>query len=693
MLNLANKYRPKNWDDVVEQSTVVDILRNMCSEKDPPCRNFLLIGSAGCGKAQPLYSKVLTPQGYIQMKDVMRGTRVITHSGAVAEVSGVYPQGKRPIYELQFSDGSSARVSDNHLNVVHVYKGPKYGRQDMCLTTTDLIDFMKSSCYGNRIRIDAPKVEFDDALNNTLHIHPYLVGFLVANGSPYRFHDFICKDEDVLNRINTLLEPWNMVAVKSMYGKYGYLIEQHGVGQAAYPDFQEILRDLHLDFSPYSRFVPKEYLTSTRTDRISLLQGLMDGKGITYTEQSHVQFSTASKHLANDMLFLLRSLGVVCSLNTHTNTFEDNGATYTSSLVYRINISISELLPYATARRHLERFHPPKRPAHRTLISIQCIGEEECQCIYVDHPDHTYITDDFIPTHNTTLARICANVLNEGQGEVIEIDAASNGDAESLRDLVRQAQTFPIGSKWKVIVVDECHCISVKSGWQILLKVLEEQPAKTIWFFCTTNPEKIPATILSRVQSFPLSKISLEGIKSRLIHVIEQENTEGKGITYKEDAVSFLAKLASGGMRDALTLLDKALAFSKDITIENLEQALNLPNYDDFFLLLQAYAKKDNTQIASIVNRVYNSGVNFVKWFESFHAFVINVVKYIFLQDIESTMIPSSYLDKVSRYSTAHASVCLNLANKLVKLNSELKSTQYLQELTLTYLCSIPKKN
>ena len=292
----------------------------------------------------------------------------------------------------------------------------------------------------------------------------------------------------------------------------------------------------------------------------------------------------------------------------------------------------------------------------------------------------------------TTLSRICANVLNNGEGEIIEIDAASSGDAESLRNLVKQAQTYPIGSKWKVIIMDECHCISVKSGWQILLKVLEEQPARTVFFFCTTNPEKIPATILSRVQQFPLSKISLDGIRSRLIHVIEEENKEGRGIKYEEDAVNFIAKLANGGMRDALTLLDKALAYSNEITSETLSSALNLPDYDDYFALLQAYAKKDNVQIANIVNNVYNSGVNFVKWFESFHSFVMNVVKYIFLHDIGQTMIPAHYSEKVSKYGTAHASICLSLANKLVKLNNELKSTQYLQELALTYLCSIPKK-
>lgn len=294
-------------------------------------------------------------------------------------------------------------------------------------------------------------------------------------------------------------------------------------------------------------------------------------------------------------------------------------------------------------------------------------------------------------TGKTTNARIMASIINKGKGQPIELDAASHNGVEHVRELVQQARSYPVGCDWKVFICDEVHAFST-AAWQALLKTLEEGPARSIFILCTTNPEKIPATILSRVQTFQLSKISLPGIYSRLVKVIELENASGRGITYTEDAVNYIAKLANGGMRDALTLLDKALAYSLDINSENLGKALNLPNYDNYFDLLSAYAKKNNTKIASIIHNIYNSGVNFVKWFEGFHSFVMNIVKYIFLQDINATMIPSHYFDKISGYTTAHSAICLKLANKLVKLNSELKSTQYLQELALTYLCSIPTK-
>ena len=285
----------------------------------------------------------------------------------------------------------------------------------------------------------------------------------------------------------------------------------------------------------------------------------------------------------------------------------------------------------------------------------------------------------------TTTARIMAGQLNGNQNQTIEIDAASHSGVESIREIVKQAQLYPIGAKYKVFIVDEVHSIS-NTAWQALLKVLEEQPAKTVMILCTTNPEKIPATIISRVQVFQLANISLDGIVSRLKYVIEEENKEGANITYEDDAISYIAKLAKGGMRDALTLLQKALVYSNNVTSESLKISLNIPEYDDYFSLLNSYAKKDAASIMNIVSNVYNSGVNFVKWFEGFQSFVINIVKYVFLQDINKTMIPSYYQDKLVNYNAKHAQVCLQLSQVLVDLIAKISRTEYMEEVAISYL-------
>lgn len=127
--------------------------------------------------------------------------------------------------------------------------------------------------------------------------------------------------------------------------------------------------------------------------------------------------------------------------------------------------------------------------ADRLITSCELIGKDYCQCIYVDKPEHTYITDDNVVTHNTTLCRIIANILNKGQGSPIEIDAASHSGVDSVREIVSQAQSYPVGSEWKCFIIDEVHAIS-NQGWQAFLKTLEESPAKSIFLMATTNPEK-----------------------------------------------------------------------------------------------------------------------------------------------------------------------------------------------------------
>jgi len=290
----------------------------------------------------------------------------------------------------------------------------------------------------------------------------------------------------------------------------------------------------------------------------------------------------------------------------------------------------------------------------------------------------------------TTLSKIIANELNNGEGQPIEIDAASHGSTEEMRQLMAQASQYPIGMKYKVFIIDECHSIS-NTGWQVALLTLEQQPARSVFIFCTTNPEKIPATILSRVQTFKLSKISTQGIHNRLKYVIEQENKEGQGITYDDEALDYIARLSNGGMRDSLTNLDRCLAFNKHISLLNVTEALDLPDYDTYFSLLNYLVKHDNENITKVIHTVYNSGTNFVKWFEGFYSFLCNIIKYIYLKDINATMIPGQYSEKLSGYTAAHAVICLKLSNIVLQLTKDLKVTQYQAETAMTYLLTAKK--
>lgn len=135
---------------------------------------------------------------------------------------------------------------------------------------------------------------------------------------------------------------------------------------------------------------------------------------------------------------------------------------------------------------------------------------------------HAYLFVGSAGVGKTTIARIFANEINKGQGKPIELDAASYNSVDNVRDIRNQAKVQSIDSEYKVYIIDECHALS-KDAWQAFLKILEEPPKKTIFIFCTTEKNKIPKTILSRVQQFAFQRISTHGIADRLTDVLKQE--------------------------------------------------------------------------------------------------------------------------------------------------------------------------
>lgn len=125
-------------------------------------------------------------------------------------------------------------------------------------------------------------------------------------------------------------------------------------------------------------------------------------------------------------------------------------------------------------------------------------------------------------TGKTTCARIMANEINKGFGNPIELDAASNNSVDDVREIIQQAKTSSLDSEYKIFIIDECHSLS-NQAWQAFLKLLEEPPAKSVFIFCTTEKNKIPKTILSRVQQFDFQRISTNAIAGRLTEVLKQE--------------------------------------------------------------------------------------------------------------------------------------------------------------------------
>lgn len=277
----------------------------------------------------------------------------------------------------------------------------------------------------------------------------------------------------------------------------------------------------------------------------------------------------------------------------------------------------------------------------------------------------------------TTLARIVANKINKGVGESIEIDAASNNSVDNVREIVRSASERSLNSEYKVVVLDECHALS-NQAWQAFLKCIEEPPKYTIFIFCTTDPQKIPLTILNRVERFNFSKIPPIKLKARLEQICIAEQL----LNYAE-TIEYISKTANGGMRDAISMLDKCASLSKTLDIKETVTILGKYSYDTFFELANACIDDREDVVFKVLSDYYNQGYDFKHFIDEYLTFILDVTKFSIFKQMDLLTIPNSYLDDLTYLTKLDAAskYFLYVADKLLKLkqmsglDSNLKAT------------------
>ena len=218
------------------------------------------------------------------------------------------------------------------------------------------------------------------------------------------------------------------------------------------------------------------------------------------------------------------------------------------------------------------------------------------------------------------------------------------------------------------VLVHNCHMLSI-GAWNAMLKLLEEPPARTVFIFCTTDPQKIPATILSRVQKYDFNRISTPGIVARLKYICEQEKLKAS-----DDALEFLARLAAGGMRDAISLMDKCFSYSKELTLDNVTAALGLVSYDCLFTILDNVIKKQSGAVLKEIDGVYQHGLDIKQFIKSFITFMIDVSIFKASGRLLLSRLPETYLGKVSALvNDVDMNDILDFIDELFKLQALIK--------------------
>ena len=295
----------------------------------------------------------------------------------------------------------------------------------------------------------------------------------------------------------------------------------------------------------------------------------------------------------------------------------------------------------------------------------------------------------------TTSARIFANKINEGQGNPIEVDAASNNGVENVRTIIDDAKFKPLDSDYKVYIIDECHMLS-NGAWNAMLKLLEEPPKTTIFLLCTTDPQKIPKTILSRVQRYDFQRISFEGIVNRLKYIINQEallidcEDENKlGIIYDIEALEYISKVADGGMRDAISLLDKCLSFTHNLTVDNVVKALGISDYSSLNGLLHNIINNKVKESINNIENIYRSGKDLKLYIKQFINFILDVCKYQLYNSYDYIQIPNTI--NLDEYNNVPYIDLTNILDLVIKLSNNIKYDTNPKVLIESYLILIIK--
>ena len=192
---------------------------------------------------------------------------------------------------------------------------------------------------------------------------------------------------------------------------------------------------------------------------------------------------------------------------------------------------------------------------------------------------------------------ICADTLNDNIMDIVEIDAASNNSVDDIRELRESVKYTPSKARYKVYIIDEVHMLS-QGAFNALLKTLEEPPSYVIFILATTEPHKIPATILSRCQRFDFKRVSSKDIADRMAYICKKENIDAE-----EKALSLIARNSQGALRDALSILDQCMSFGNDkIEYNDVIELLGTVNIDELFELSQSIIDENTKKSLQILN-------------------------------------------------------------------------------------------
>ena len=405
---IINKLLPKDIKVVAKNESQKELIKSIKNNEITICA-----GPAGTGKAQPLDSLILSEKGFIKMSEVKLNDMIYTMSGELTKVIGVFPQGKKKTYEITFSDDSVTECCDEHLWLSKSARDREnkkdYKVRQLSEMINDFILVEKDGRKNYSIPITQP-IKFKE---KEISVDSYLMGVLIGDGCFTAPNVRLTSvDEEIINEFNKKLDKlYTLSQVKSDTISYNIIFSDKYNSKRRldenYLSFKNIINIYGLNNHKSSeKFIPREYLFNSIDNRIKLLQGLMDSDGTVERKSGSLVFSTSSLKLIEDFRFLVESLGgVVNKLRIKRGKYKNNDDIIIVKNSYSYSFRLpNNIIPFKLKRK-LEIYKPKiKYFPIRYIKDIKYIGEKESQCIMVDDLSHTYLTNNFIVTHNTFVA-------------------------------------------------------------------------------------------------------------------------------------------------------------------------------------------------------------------------------------------------------------------------------------------------
>lgn len=410
--------------------------------------NHILIGDLpGLGKAAPLDSKLLTPDGWVRMGNAYVGMPIIGQDGKEHTVTGVFPQGIRKIFRVHFRDGTSTECCDEHL---WTYMTPNHVKRKQGWQIAPLAKLMdmgfKNSFGKNKFQI--PLMSPAHHSSKDLLIHPYIIGVLLGNG---------CLNQKTSLQLTTHVDDYATVkkVEELLFDGLSLTNRVNGNTRQTYivdigtfgNRFMDEIKRLNLNVLSGFKFIPNEYMFASIEQRTELLRGLMDADGS--AQNNRIVYHSCNEKLANDVASLVRSLGGVAIVRKYIRS---DGKTDECQVNVKLNFC-----PFYLSRKAAEWWPAchNNRPV-KYMESAEYVGMREAQCISVSAPDKLYVTDDYIVTHNTIEA-IGYHNITYGKAQPLDAKVLSPQGWRTMGSLkVGSCISNPAGGvQWVTAIYDQ----------------------------------------------------------------------------------------------------------------------------------------------------------------------------------------------------------------------------------------------